>query len=86
MQPDALVDALISPSDMLLDLPQFVIDDEEVKRVTNGRTLTLSQEQAAAVAPATSKLRLCDSKGSLIAVGDFDSEARLVSPRVVLQG
>jgi tRNA pseudouridine55 synthase len=84
MQPDALVDALLSPSDMLLDLPRFVIDDEEVKRVTNGRTLTLSQEQAAAVGPATRKLRLCDSKGSLIAVGDFDSEARLVSPRVVL--
>lgn len=86
MERDALVDALISPYDMLVNLPVLVLDAEETRRVTNGRPLPLSPEQAAAVEPAAHKLRLSDSKGTLVAVGDFDREARLVSPRVVLAG
>ncbi|MEK6324643.1 MAG: tRNA pseudouridine(55) synthase TruB [Acidobacteriota bacterium] len=86
MDRDKLVDALISPYDMLLNLPVLALDDEGTRRVTNGRALPLSPEQAAAVEPAVHKLRLSDSKGTLVAVGDFDREARLVSPRVVLAG
>ena len=86
MSRDALVDALISPSEILLNMPVLILDDEETKRVINGRALTLTQEQAAGVEPAAQRLRLADSRGALIAVGDFDRETRLVSPRIVLAG
>lgn len=86
MAPNSLVDALISPYDMLLNLPAIALDDEEIKRVTHGRALSLSPEQYAAVETAGSKVRLSDSKGNLVAVADFDCAARLVSPGVVLAG
>jgi tRNA pseudouridine55 synthase len=84
MDRDALVDALISPYDMLLNLPALALDDDDTSRITKGRALTLSPEQAAAVEPKAHKIRLSDRKGDLIAVADFDREARLVSPRIVL--
>jgi tRNA pseudouridine55 synthase len=84
MASEALVDALISPYDMLWNLPVLALDDDETSRITNGRALTLSQEQASAVEPKAHKVRLSDSKGTLIAVADFDREAGLISPRIVL--
>jgi tRNA pseudouridine55 synthase len=86
MERDAMLDALISPYDMLVNLPALALNDEETRRVSNGRALPLSSEQAAAVEPATNKLRLRDSKGNLVAVADVDREAGLVSPRIVLAG
>ena len=86
MERDALADAIISPNDMLMHLPALAIDDEETRRVSNGRAITLSPEQAAAVEPAAHTVRLSDSKGTLVAVGEFDRDVRLVSPRVVLAG
>ena len=86
MERDAMLDALISPYDMLVNLPALALNDEETRRVINGRALPLSSEQAAAVEPAANKLRLRDSKGNLVAVADVDREAGLVSPRIVLAG
>ncbi len=86
MERDDLRNALISPSDMLLHLPVVVLDEEETKRVTNGRVLSLTEERAAPVEAGAHTLRLCDSKGTLVAVGYFDPASRLLNPRVVLAG
>ncbi|PYT03198.1 MAG: tRNA pseudouridine(55) synthase TruB [Acidobacteria bacterium] len=83
---EALVDALISPYEMLMNLPVLALDDEETSRITNGRALSLSPEQAAVIEPSAHKVRLSDSRGTLVAVGDFDREAGLINPRVVLAG
>jgi len=84
MEGDALVDALISPYQMLMNLPVLALDEECTRRITNGRALSLSPEQAAAVEPGAHTVRLSDGKGTLVAVGDFDRDAGLISPRVVL--
>jgi tRNA pseudouridine55 synthase len=86
MKRDDLRNALISPSEMLLHLPVVVLDEEETKRVTNGRVLSLTAERAAAVEAGSHTLRLCDSTGTLVAVGYFDPAAGLLNPRVVLAG
>jgi tRNA pseudouridine55 synthase len=86
MERDDLRNALISPSEMLSHLPVVVLDEEETKRVTNGRVLSLTRERAAAVETDAQTLRLCDSKGTLIAIGYFDPAAGLLNPRVVLAG
>ena len=86
MDREALVDELISPNDMLMNLPALALDEEATRQVTNGRVLSLSSEQAAAVEPSAREVRLIDSRGTLVAVGDVDREAGLISPRVVLAG
>ncbi len=86
MKRDDLRNALISPSDMLLHLPVVVLDEEETKRVTNGRALSLTRERAAPLEADAHTFRMCDSKGTLVAVGYFDPGAGLLSPRVVLAG
>lgn len=83
---EALVDALISPYEMLMNLPVLALDEEATRRVTNGRALSLSPAQAAAIEPSAHKVRLSDSKGALVAVGEIDREAGLISPHVVLAG
>jgi tRNA pseudouridine55 synthase len=86
MDRDELFAAMISPSNMLSHLPVVALDEEQRKTVTNGRALPLSEERAAAVEPGALKVRLCDGNGGLVAVGDFDWTARLISPRIVLAG
>ena len=86
MERDDLRNTLISPSDMLSHLPVVVLDEEETRRVTNGRVLSLTKERAAAVEADAQTMRLGDSKGMLVAVGYFDRVAGLLNPRVVLAG
>ena len=84
MERGDLRNALIRPSDMLSNLPVVVLDEEETKRVTNGRAVSLTKDRAAAVEADAHTLRLCDSNGTLIAVGYLDQAAGLLNPRVVL--
>jgi len=86
MKRDDLRNALISPWDMLLHLPIVVLDEEETKRVTNGRALSLTGARAGALEGDAHTFRMCDSKGTLVAVGYFDPGAGLLNPRVVLAG
>lgn len=81
---DELVSRMISPSAMLSHLPAVSLDEEQSKRVTNGRALSLSEGQATDLEPADNKVRLCDGNGNLIAVGDLNPAAGLISPRTVL--
>ncbi|MEK6409117.1 MAG: tRNA pseudouridine(55) synthase TruB [Acidobacteriota bacterium] len=86
MKPEDLWNALISPSDMLSHLPLLRLDDEQAKQVTNGRALSLSEDEAVVAGRGGLSVRLCDRAGALLAVGDYDSRLNVVRPRVVLRG
>lgn len=81
---ECLNDALISPSDMLSHLPKVVLDEEGKTGVTHGRAVTLSEAQLNAMERGAQTVRLCDSNGTLAAVGYFDPGTGIVNPRVVL--
>jgi hypothetical protein len=46
--------------------------------IANGRAVELKEEIEGFV------IRLLDEKGNLLAVGDIDSERRVIKPRIVL--
>lgn len=72
---------LVSPSAMLSHLPALTLDSEGVGRVTTGRGVEGSQHEV-----GEEFVRLCDESGALVAVGEYDDAARIVKPRVVLEG
>ncbi|MEK6287507.1 MAG: tRNA pseudouridine(55) synthase TruB [Acidobacteriota bacterium] len=86
MTREDLSNALISPSDMLSHLPLLRLDDEQANQVTNGRALSLPEDEAVVALRGGLSVRLCDRAGALLAVGDYDSRFNLVKPRVVLRG
>jgi hypothetical protein len=57
------------------------LDDEKTRLVLNGRQIILAEsDQPVNVGEP---LRLCDSRGSLIAVGEVDATRKAVKPLVV---
>jgi tRNA pseudouridine55 synthase len=84
MTTDDVHNNLISPTDMLTHLPIVWLNEEQTKRVMNGRSILLSEDEAAADERTGLPLRLCDDAGKLVAVGDYDSQLKLVRARVVL--
>lgn len=77
--------ALISPADMLSHLRTVLLDGDRIKRVSNGRAFQISQVEAALIEQKELSLKLCDSEGRLVAVGDYDPRMQEVRPRVVLE-
>jgi tRNA pseudouridine55 synthase len=75
---------LLSPSETLAHLPLLHLDDERMKRVLNGRELILSEDESEAFPAINKPLRLCDDKGTLVAVGEYDGVEKTVKPRVVV--
>ena len=81
---EELNNALISPSQMLSHLPVLVLNEEDVKRVINGRAVALSEQHSTGSEQIAQSIRLCDSKGVLVAVGYSDPKKLLINPSVVL--
>lgn len=85
MSRDEVRNALIRPADLLSNLRTIRIEDEDqVKRVSNGRAFQISQLDAEALQKDLTPVKLCGRTGELLAVGDYDSARREVKPRVVL--
>lgn len=84
MRIDELNNALISPSQMLSHLPVLVLNEEDVKRVINGRAVAISEHNSTPGEQNAQTIRLCDSKGVLVAVGYSDPVKLLINPSVVL--
>jgi len=76
---------LIRPADMLSHLRTVLLDEDRIKRVSTGRTFELSQAEAQVLGEEELPLKLCDSEGRLVAVGDYDARMQVVSPRIVLE-
>ena len=81
---EELNNALISPSQMLSHLPVLVLNEEDVKRVINGRAVALSEQHSTGSEQIAQSIRLCDGKGVLVAVGYSDPKKLLINPSVVL--
>jgi tRNA U55 pseudouridine synthase TruB len=69
---------------MLAHLPLLSLNAERVSRVLNGRELLLSGDEAETMRTNKRPLRLCDDKGTLVAVGEYDQSRQTVKPRVVI--
>jgi tRNA pseudouridine55 synthase len=81
---EELNNALISPSQMLSHLPVLVLNEEEVKRVINGRAIALSGPHSTPGEQNAHTIRLCDRKDVLVAIGYSDPVKGLIKPGVVL--
>jgi tRNA pseudouridine55 synthase len=75
--------ALISPAAMLAHLPSLTLDREGVSRVVTGRGVECQLLEGES---EDRFVRLCDESEALVAVGEYDAAARMVKPRVVLEG
>ncbi len=75
---------LTNPSDTLAHLPLVRLDEDEVRRVMNGREVQPSGEGVDLNQGDQLPVRLCDKSGELVAVGDYDSRLEVIKPRVVL--
>ena len=81
---DELNNALISPSDMLSHLPAVGLNEEDTRRVINGRAVALAEQHSTGDQQSAQFIRLCDSNGVLVAVGYSDPEEGPIKPSVVL--
>lgn len=81
MQQGSLDDILITPDSAVGFLPYVSLTPQEVRRTQQGLPLQLESKPAFAEADW---VRMRDESGTLVAVGVYDREARLVRPRIVL--
>src|SRR5262245_10476701 len=84
MQRDDLIKELIDPSEVVSHLPLVTLDDNGVRRVTNGQAVPVSEDDAAQAGRSGLSLRMGEQSGRLVAVGTYDSSLKVVHPRVVL--
>ncbi|HWN97772.1 MAG TPA: tRNA pseudouridine(55) synthase TruB [Blastocatellia bacterium] len=82
-QDEVIERALISPSATLTHLPALTLNAEGVRRATTGRVL---ETPTTWVEAEDLFVRLCDESGALVAVGAYDPVARVIRPRVALEG
>jgi tRNA pseudouridine55 synthase len=75
---------LVNPSEMLAHLPLLRLDELRVKLALHGRELKLTGEEAAMPQAAKLSVRLCDDKGTLLGVGEYDAIHQTVKPRIIL--
>ena len=78
----SLADVMLSPDEALGDLPFVSLDLVAVKRTQQGQPMKLELEPDEV--HGRQNFRMRDELGNLIAVGTYDSEARVLRPRVVL--
>jgi tRNA pseudouridine55 synthase len=70
-----------------IEMPLVIVDSEDRKRISHGRSIEFKEEMAAegCASYANGALaKLCDKKNQLIAIAEFDSRKTLWHPRVVL--
>ena len=77
-----LAGAVLTPDEALCDLPFVSLDVLAVKRTQQGQPMELGSEPDEHTRQQNFRMR--DELGNLIAVGTYDSEARVLRPRVVL--
>jgi tRNA pseudouridine55 synthase len=75
-----LGDRLIGPAELVAHLPAFKLDAEGADSIRHGRSVKAS------FVDNGQPVRVCDGRGSLIAVGDYDADGEMIRPRIVLIG
>ena len=79
-----LDEAMVAPALILAHLPVWQIGDMDLQLVSHGRELPLRGDTARGGAIVPWLMRICDSRGDLVAVGEADPVRRVIRPRVVL--
>ncbi len=77
---DSLGEVLLPLNSALSRLPFVHLSDEDVKRANHGREVTVAESEWA----DGENVKMCDADEQLIAVGQYDANARRLHPRVVL--
>jgi tRNA pseudouridine55 synthase len=72
-------ESFISLSASISHLPRLILTDNEIQHITHGRVIRVV-EQAIDSQPM---IRLCDTRDSLLALGEYDAAQQLIKPRVV---
>jgi tRNA U55 pseudouridine synthase TruB len=77
---EALGKVLLTPAAALSHLPFVHLTDDDERKVRHG--MEVATGEASLMEDAT--VRICDSEGRLLAVGDFDATTKRLHPRVVI--
>ena len=79
---ESLGSVLLPLNAALSDLPFVHLSDEDVRRTNNGREVTVAEAEWA----DGENVKMCDANEQLIAIGQYDANAKRLHPRVVLRG
>lgn len=77
---ESLGTVLIPPASALSFMPSVHLTDHDSRRVRNGMEVTVEETAW----PHQQNIRICDSEGSLIAVGEYDANKNQLLPRIVI--
>jgi tRNA pseudouridine55 synthase len=77
---EALGTVLLSPYAALSQLPFMHLTADEARKASHGMEVRVEEVKWAHGAT----VRMCDTQGQLIAIGDFDAQQQSLHPRVVL--
>ena len=77
---ESLGTILLLPNAALSRLPFVHLSDQDVKRANHGREVPVAESEW----DDGENVRMCDAHEQLIAVGQYDANAKLLHPRVVL--
>jgi tRNA pseudouridine55 synthase len=78
-QAHSIGDEIVSPDATVGHLPPIVMNESDVRRVTNGVAVELDSDHE-----NQQRLRLQNIAGELIAVGIYDATRKIIHPQVVL--
>jgi tRNA pseudouridine55 synthase len=82
--PEHAMRHIIAPAQMLPGLPAVVLTQEGVRRARNGRNLGPDEVEESGKIPVPSFVRLLDSAGDLVGIGESATAPGLLHPFVVL--
>ncbi len=77
---ESLGTVLIPPASALSFMPSVHLTDDDSRRVRNGMEVKVAETAWS----HQQHIRICDSKGSLIAVGEYDANKNQLLPRTVI--
>lgn len=75
---------LISPSETVGHLSSVVLGREQLKFIANGRAVEAGGRADRDLKTGERIVRICDERGSLVAMGEIDPEGSIIRPRIVL--
>ncbi|MBI3650011.1 MAG: tRNA pseudouridine(55) synthase TruB [Acidobacteria bacterium] len=84
----ALGEHLISLADTISHLPRLTLPTEQVNRLANGREVRWHEPELAEATisgggKASAIIGLCNVAGELVALGEWDTELRVIKPKTV---
>jgi tRNA pseudouridine55 synthase len=83
VESETIAQALVSPDATVAHLPVKQLSQDDARRTLNGIALQITEAEAADWSDSQ-PVRLRDGEGQLLAIGTYDSERKLLQPKVVI--